>query len=84
MPGAAITLVAGDLRNGRRAVDWFPDPADPVPDFVMNAAAPAQYACGFCRLPRGNGRPENTAIAGLSAEYIIAQTDSMRTHTRCA
>ena len=84
LPGSPVTLVAGDLRNGRLAVDWFPDPSDPVPAIVMNAVPPAQYACGFCHLPRGQGRPENASIAGLPAEYIIAQTEAMRTGTRRA
>lgn len=84
LPGSNVTLTYGDLRNGRRAVDWFPVAADPVPDIIMNAVPPAQYACGFCHLPRGQGRPENASIAGLSAEYIIAQTEAMRAGTRRA
>ncbi|WP_310475737.1 hypothetical protein [Sandarakinorhabdus sp.] len=84
LPGSPVTLTFADLRNGRRAVDWFPVTADPVPDIVMNAVPQAQYACGFCHLPRGQGRPENASIAGLPAEYIIAQTEAMRSGTRRA
>lgn len=84
LPGSAITLVFADLRNGKRAVDWFPVAADPVPDIVMNAVPPAIYACGFCHLPRGQGRPENASVAGLSADYIIAQTMAIRAGTRRA
>lgn len=82
--GSPVTFTAGDLRNGARAVDWFLDPGDPVPAIVMNAVPRAQYACGFCHLPRGQGRLENASLAGLSAEYIVAQTEAMRTGTRRA
>jgi cytochrome c553 len=30
-------------------------------------------ACGYCHLPAGEGRPENAALAGLPADYIIRQ-----------
>lgn len=82
--GSPVTLTAGDLRNGARAVDWFPLAADPVPAIVMKAVPQAQYACGFCHLPRGQGRPENASLAGLSVDYIIDQTEAMRTGNRRA
>lgn len=84
LPGSTVTLTFGDLRNGKRAVDWFAVAADPAPDIVMNAVSPAQYACGYCHLPRGQGRPENASVAGLSVHYIIAQTMAIRTGSRRA
>ncbi len=84
LPGSPVTLTVRDLRTGTRAVDWFPDSKAPVPDIVMNAVASAQYACGFCHLPHGDGRPENASLAGLNADYIIAQTAAMRDGTRRA
>lgn len=82
VPGSTVTLHGRDLRTAERAVDWFPDPADPVPVFIRESGKPGEYACGFCHLPRGNGRPENASLAGLSVDYIIEQTDAFRAGTR--
>ena len=82
VPGSAVVLRQRDLRTPERAVDWFPDPADPVPAFIRESGKPGDYACGFCHLPRGNGRPENASLAGLSADYIIEQTEAFRSGTR--
>ncbi|MEI6484979.1 MAG: hypothetical protein WCO11_01780 [Sphingomonadales bacterium] len=82
LPGSAVTLTERDLRRPERAVDWFPDPARPVPAFIRENAQPGQYACGFCHLPHGDGRPENASLAGLPEDYIIAQTEAFRDGTR--
>jgi cytochrome c553 len=82
MPGSTVTLQGRDLRTAERAIDWFPDPADPVPAFIRESGKPGEYACGFCHLPRGNGRPENASLSGLSVAYIIEQTDAFRTGSR--
>lgn len=84
LPGSPVTLRERDLTTRERAVDWFPDPANPVPAFIAQSSQPGEYACGFCHLPHGNGRPENASLAGLSAEYIIDQTEAFRTGTRRA
>ncbi len=78
VPGSTVTLRGRDLRTAERAVDWFPDPAAPVPAFIRESGKPGDYACGFCHLPHGDGRPENAALAGLNADYIIAQTEAFR------
>lgn len=40
------------------------------------------FACGYCHLPDGSGRPENASLAGLSAEYIARQLHAMRAGLR--
>jgi cytochrome c553 len=84
LPGSAISLKMRDLRTVERAVDWFPDPANPVPAVIRESRVPGQYACGFCHLPHGVGRPENASLAGLSEEYIVDQTEAFRAGTRTA
>lgn len=66
LAGSAITLKARDIHNRALAVDWFPDPANPPPAIVLKAGQPGGYACGYCHLPQGQGRPENATLAGLS------------------
>ena len=84
LPGSAVSMTARDTHNRAVALDWFPDPADPAPAIVLKASQPGGYACGYCHLPRGQGRPENATLAGLSADYIIDQTEAFRIGTRTA
>lgn len=53
--------------------DWRPDGHPPMPQIVAHGRKPAVMACGFCHLPNGQGRPENSSLAGLPAGYIIQQ-----------
>lgn len=81
-PGSGVTLTGAATRNRAIAVDWFPDPANPPPPIVLRASQPGGYACGYCHLPRGEGRPENATLAGLPADYIVDQTEAFRSGTR--
>jgi cytochrome c553 len=62
------------------AVDWFPDDHPPMPAAVKGHLP--VYACGFCHLPQGAGRPENAALAGLPYAYIKQQIDDMKSGAR--
>ncbi len=84
LAGSAVTMTRRDTHNRAAALDWFPDPADPSLAIVLKASQPGGYACGFCHLPRGQGRPENAALAGLSVDYIIDQTEAFRSGARRA
>ncbi|HEV2470054.1 MAG TPA: hypothetical protein VGS78_12740 [Candidatus Sulfotelmatobacter sp.] len=62
--------------------DWHPAGHPPMPEVVAYGRKPAVYACGYCHLPNGEGRPENAALAGLSASYIVRQIDDFRSGAR--
>jgi cytochrome c553 len=64
------------------APDWFPDSHPPMPDVVARGRQPDVYACGYCHLPDGKGRPENASLAGLPAAYIVAQVADFRSGAR--
>ena len=64
------------------AVDWFPASHPTPPRPVLIGRQPDAMACGFCHGPDGQGRPENAALAGLPAAYIIAQVESFRAGDR--
>jgi hypothetical protein len=42
------------------------------------------FACGFCHLPNGLGRPENSSLAGLPASYIVQQVADFKSGARKA
>jgi len=73
LPGSHAQYTQAQLADLFSAPDWHPDSHGPMPPAVANGHKPDVYACGFCHLPGGQGRPENAALAGLPAPYILAQ-----------
>jgi cytochrome c553 len=62
--------------------DWHPSGHPPMPDVVAHGRSPNLFACAYCHLPNGTGRPENAALAGLPEGYIIAQLAGFRSSAR--
>ena len=62
--------------------DWHPAGHPAMPDVVARGRKPKVFACAYCHLPNGLGRPENATLSGLSEDYIIAQLEAMRTSAR--
>jgi cytochrome c553 len=62
--------------------DWHPSGHAPMPDVVAHGRRPNLFACAYCHLPNGMGRPENATLAGLPADYIIAQLSAFRSSAR--
>ena len=62
--------------------DWHPSGHPPMPEIVAHGRKPDVAACGFCHLPNGQGRPENSSLAGLPAAYIIQQMADFKSDRR--
>ena len=62
--------------------DWHPTDHPPMPTVVAQGRQPNVFACGFCHLPDGQGRPENASLAGLPVEYIEQQLADYRAGLR--
>lgn len=62
--------------------DWHPEGHPEMPTIVSQGRQPSTWACGYCHLPNGQGRPENSSLAGLPAEYIIQQLADWRAGLR--
>ena len=58
--------------------DWHPEEHSEMKGIVGHSREPRVYACAYCHLPNGAGRPENSNLAGLSANYIKAQVIAFR------
>lgn len=82
VPGSAAGFTLTQLRDLFNAPDWHPDDHPPMPDPVGHGRPPDVFACGFCHLPNGLGRPENASLAGLPAEYIVRQVADFRSGAR--
>lgn len=78
VPGSDLTLTLSEIRDPFDPPDWHSDDHPPMPEIVARGRRPDVIACGYCHLPNGQGRPENAAVAGLPAEYIVRQTADFR------
>lgn len=82
LPGSEAKFTRTDLRNFFSPPDWYPKDHTRMPELVAHGASPDSFACGFCHLPSGLGRPENAPIAGLPASYIVRQVEEMANGVR--
>jgi cytochrome c553 len=62
--------------------DWHPDDHPAMPRVVSHGRPPEVYACGYCHLPNGLGRPENASLAGLPAAYVVQQLADFKSGRR--
>ncbi len=82
VPDSKVQLSIPQIRDFFAPPDWFPDEHPATPPLVAKGVKPNVFACGYCHLPSGNGRPENANIAGLPAAYIIKQVEDMKSGAR--
>ena len=77
---AAFSLT--QIRDLFAAPDWHPNDHPAMPEIVSHGRKPGVFACGFCHLPNGLGRPENSSLAGLPAAYIAQQVADFKSGAR--
>ena len=82
VPGSDVSFTLAQTRDLFAVPDWFPAGHAPMPAAVEFGRKPDAYACGFCHLPDGRGRPENATVAGLPTEYIVRQVRDYANHLR--
>jgi len=82
VPNSRAAFTQAQVKDLFAVPDWHPDSHPSMPDVVARGRKPSVYACGYCHLPDGTGGPENAPLAGLPAEYIVAQVAAMRSGTR--
>jgi len=73
VPNSTIGYTIKQINNTFDPPDWHPATHTKPPEIVAHGRKPAIYACGFCHLPDGRGRPENASLAGLPSKYIVQQ-----------
>lgn len=73
VPGSEQQFALTEIRNLYTPPDWHPEDHPVMPVVVAQGRNPEVYACAYCHLPNGMGRPENTSLAGLPVDYILQQ-----------
>ena len=82
LSGADATFTQGQIDDLFHAVDWRPGQHPAAPTAVTSGRQPDAMACGYCHLMTGMGRPENAALAGVPADYIVRQVTELRSGDR--
>ncbi len=94
--GTVFTLPGSDGRFTRSQVfgrapdggriapaDWYPQDHPAMPKLVAEGdIARGIAACAVCHYPNGKGRPQNAALAGLPAAYMLRQLQEMKAGRR--
>ena len=73
VPESDAAFTEAQTRDFFSPPDWHPADHPAMPDIVSHGRPPEVFACGYCHLPNGQGRPENSSLAGLPAAYIVQQ-----------
>jgi cytochrome c553 len=81
---STVGLTLAQVKDAFDIPDWHPDNHPPAPEVVAHGRKPAVMGCGYCHLPNGQGRPENAALAGLPAAYILQQLAEFRSGARAS
>jgi cytochrome c553 len=82
VPNSEAAFTAAQLTNLFFVPDWHPATHGPMPEVVAHGRPPSVFACGYCHMPTGQGRPENAPLAGLPAQYIIQQIADFKSGAR--
>ena len=82
VPDSTAAFTLKEIKDLYNVPDWHPDNHPPMPDVVAHGPRPGVFACGFCHLPNGLGRPENSSLAGLPATYIAQQVADFKSGAR--
>ncbi len=84
IPDSTQKYTLTQINDAFDAPDWHPDSHGPMPEIVAKGRKPKVMACAFCHTPTGQGRPENSALAGLPEAYIKEQLQDFRSGKRPA
>jgi cytochrome c553 len=82
IPDSDQKFTQARINDPFNAPDWRPKDHIPMPDIVAKGRKPAVMACAYCHTPTGQGRPENSALAGLPEAYIQEQLHDLRSGAR--
>jgi cytochrome c553 len=82
VPGSIAAFTLKQTQDFFNAPDWHPDHHPAMPKIVAHGRKPDVFACSYCHLPNGQGRPENSSLAGLPVVYIVQQMADFRSGLR--
>jgi cytochrome c553 len=82
IPGSDQKFTMARISDPFNPPDWRPNGHIAMPDVVAKGRKPSVKACAFCHTPTGQGRPENSALAGLPEAYFKQQLQDFKSGKR--
>jgi cytochrome c553 len=82
VPGSSLAFTLAQTQDLFAPPDWHPTHHPVMPAIVADGRKPSIFACGYCHLPNGQGRPENSSLAGLPTGYIVQQMADFKSGLR--
>jgi cytochrome c553 len=82
VPGSDAAFTLAQTHDFFHPPDWHPEGHPAMPEIVAHGRKPDVFACAYCHLPNGLGRPENASLAGLPAGYIVQQVADFKSGLR--
>jgi len=82
VPNSSASFTYAEAQDYFHVADWHPDGHPLMPSIVSSGRKPDVIACAFCHLPNGQGKPENSSLAGLPAAYIFEQMTDFQSGAR--
>ena len=82
VPDSQAAFTRAQTQNFFQPPDWHPADHQAMPEIVWRGREPDVYACGYCHLPNGQGRPENSSLAGLPVAYVVEQLAEFKSGLR--
>jgi cytochrome c553 len=82
VPNSEATFTLAQIGDLYGVPNWHPASHPAMPEVVARGRKPDVYACGYCHLPNGQGRPENSSLAGLPVGYMVQQMADFKSGQR--
>jgi cytochrome c553 len=82
VPNSNVGLTLTQIRDLFTPPDWHPEDHPAMPSIVGHGRKPQIWACGYCHLPVGWGKPENANVSNLPEAYFMQQVADFKNGSR--
>jgi cytochrome c553 len=82
VPNSNVQLTLTQIRDFFSPPDWHPEDHPTMPPIVGQGRKPQVWACGYCHLPTGWGKPENANVSNLPEAYFLQQVADFKNGSR--
>ena len=82
VPNSNVTYTLTQIRDFFSPPDWHPEDHPAMPPIVGTGRKPQVWACGYCHLPTGWGKPENANVSNLPEPYFLQTVADFKNGSR--
>src|SRR4030095_15280323 len=82
VPNSNVQLTLTQIRDFFSPPDWHPEDHPTMTPIIGQGRKPQVWACGYCHLPTGWGKPENANVSNLPEPYFLQTVADFKTGPR--